>query len=299
MSASPVVAGTLWVRWSVVTFITKDSIMEPLTDLGRLSLNQMTTEPWDVRAAAEGCARAGIPYIGLWRHKVAETGLHASARIVRDAGLKVSSLCRGGMFPAATAAERRDRIDDNRRAIDECVALGTDTLVLVCGPAPGRDIDAAREMVADGIEQLIPYAADQGVRLAIEPLHPMFAVDRSVIVTLGQANDFVERFASPQVGVIVDVYHVWWDPTVYREIERARGHILGFHVNDWLVATPDILNGRGMMGDGKIELRRFRAAVEASGYDGPIEVEIFNKSLWAMPGDDILRLMSERYLEHV
>ncbi len=186
--------------------------MEPLTDLGRLSLNQMTTEPWDVRAAVEGCARAGIPYIGLWRHKVAETGLHASARIVRDAGLKVSSLCRGGMFPAATAAERRDRIDDNRRAIDECVALGTDTLVLVCGPAPGRDIDAAREMVADGIEQLIPYAADQGVRLAIEPLHPMFAVDRSVIVTLGQANDFVERFASPQVGVIVDVYHVWWDP---------------------------------------------------------------------------------------
>ena len=273
--------------------------MQALLDLQRLSLNQMTTERWDVRAAVDGCARAGIPYIGLWRHKVAETGLRRSAQLVRDAGLQVSSLCRGGMFPAASAAERRERIDDNRRAIDEAAELGTDVLVLVCGPAPDRDLDGARQMVAEAIAELIPYAMERGIRLGIEPLHPMFAADRSVIVTLSQANDFVEDLASPQVGVIVDVYHVWWDPHVHREIERARGHILGFHVNDWLVATPDILRGRGMMGDGKIEIRRLRAAVEVAGYTGPIEVEIFNQSIWDTPGDDVLFLMCERYLQYV
>lgn len=273
--------------------------MQALLDLRRLSLNQMTTERWDVRAAVEGCARAGIPYIGLWRHKVAETGLRRSAQLVRDAGFQVSSLCRGGMFPAGSAAERRVRIDDNRRAIDEAAELGTNVLVLVCGPAPDRDLDGARQMVVEGISELIPYAMERGIRLGIEPLHPMFAADRSVIVTLGQANDIVEDLASPQVGVIVDVYHVWWDPHVYKEIERSRGRILGFHVNDWLVVTPDILQGRGMMGDGKIEIRRLRAAVEASGYDGPIEVEIFNQSIWDTPGADVLNVMCERYLQFV
>jgi sugar phosphate isomerase/epimerase len=273
--------------------------MQALLDLQRLSLNQMTTERWDVRAAAEGCARAGLPYIGLWRHKVAEMGLRQSAQLVSDAGLKVSSLCRGGMFPAGSAAERRERIDDNRRAIDEAAELGTDVLVLVCGPAPDRDLDGARQMVVEAIAELIPYAMERGIRLGIEPLHPMFAADRSVIVTLGEANDMAEHFASPHVGVIVDVYHVWWDPQVYKEIERARGHILGFHVNDWLAVTPDILKGRGMMGDGKIEIRRLRAAVEAAGYDGPIEVEIFNQSIWDTPGDDVLDLMCERYLHVV
>ena len=188
--------------------------MEPFSDLARLSLNQMTTERWNVREAIEGCARARIPAIGLWRHKVAEIGLRESARAARDAGIQVSSLCRGGMFPAATASERRERIDDNRRAIDEAAELGTDVLVLVCGPAPDRDIDAARAMVADAIAELVPYAGERGVRLGIEPLHPMFAAERSVIVTLGQANDFASRFRPEQVGVVVDVYHVWWDPEV-------------------------------------------------------------------------------------
>src|SRR3712207_4944745 len=200
--------------------------MQPFTDLARLSLNQMTTERWSVRQAVEGCARAGIPGIGLWRHKVAETGLRESARLVRDAGLRVSSLCRGGMFPAATAAERRERIDDNRRAIDEAAELGTDVLVLVCGPAPDRDIDAARMMVEEGVAELVPYARERGVRLGIEPLHPMFAAERSVIVTLGQANSLAERFPVQQVGVVIDVYHVWWDPEVYRQIDRAGGRIL-------------------------------------------------------------------------
>ena len=273
--------------------------MQPFTDIARLSLNQITTERWSLREAVDGCARAGVPFIGLWRHKVAEAGLPESARLVRDAGLRVSSLCRGGMFPAATAAERQARIDDNRRAIDEAAALGADLLVLVCGPAPDRDIQAARAMVRDGIAQLLPYAAERGIRLAVEPLHPMFAADRSVIVTLAEANALVEHFDTPTLGVVIDVYHTWWDPELYTQIARAGRRIFGFHVNDWLVPPPDWLLGRGMMGDGVIELRRIRTAVDAAGYTGPIEVEIFNQAIWDLPGDEVLALMRERYLAHV
>ena len=171
--------------------------------------------------------------------------------------------------------------------------------VLVCGPAPDRDIAAAREMVAEGIAAVAPYAQERGVRLAIEPLHPMFAADRSVIVTLAEALDLAERFPREQVGLVIDVYHVWWDPQLYQQIARASGRILGFHVNDWLAPPPEHLNGRGMMGDGSSELRRMRAAVDAAGYDGPIEVEIFNRALWDMPGDELLALMCQRYLSHV
>lgn len=264
-------------------------------DLTRLSLNQATTERWDVREAIEGCRRAGIPAIGLWRHKVAATGLAESARLVRDAGLRVSSLCRGGMFPAATAAERRARIADNLRAIDEAAALGTEVLVLVCGPAPDRDIDAARAMVEDGIAAILPRAEARGITLGIEPLHPVFAADRSAIVTLGQANDLRLRLGSAQLGVVIDVYHVWWDPDLYAQIARAAGHIVGFHLNDWLAPVGDPLLSRGMMGDGVIELARIARAVDAAGYRGPIEVEIFNRSIWDMPGDATLALMRERY----
>ncbi len=273
--------------------------MQPFSDVGRLSLNQMTTERWSVHEAVDGCARAGVPAIGLWRHKVAETGLKQSAQIVRDAGLRVSSLCRGGMFPAATAAERQARIDDNRQAIDEAAELGTDVLVLVCGASPDRNIQAARDMVRDGIAELVPYARERGVKLGIEPLHPMFAAERSVIVTVAQALDIAEQFDGQDVGVVIDVYHVWWDPDVYTQIRRAAGRILGFHVNDWIVPTPDLLLGRGMMGDGVIELRRMRSAVDAVGYAGPIEVEIFNQALWETGGDEVLALMRERYLAHV
>lgn len=270
-----------------------------MSDLSRLSLNQATVERHGLREAVEGCARHGIGSIGLWRHKVAELGLAASARAVSDAGLTVSSLCRGGWFPAASAAERRERVEDNRRAVDEAVALGTDVLVLVCGPAPGRDIDGARRMVAEAIEAVAPYAADRGVRLGVEPLHPMFAGDRSVIVTLGEALDLASRFPADRVGVVVDVYHVWWDPEVHDQIARATGRILGLHVSDWLAPPPDALMGRGMMGDGVIELRRLRRAVDAAGYAGPIEVEIFNRAIWDLPLDDALTLTKERFAAHV
>jgi sugar phosphate isomerase/epimerase len=267
--------------------------------LSRLSLNQATTDRWSLREAVEGCARQGIPWIGPWRHRVAEQGLAASARLIRDAGLRVSSLCRGGWFPASSADERRARVDDNLRAVEEAAELGTDALVLVCGPAPDRDLPGARAMVADGVAATIEHAAACGVRLGIEPLHPMFAGDRSVIVTLRQALDLAERFPAERCGVVVDAYHVWWDPEVEEQVARAGGRILGYHVSDWLVPTPDLLLGRGMMGDGVIDLRRLRAAVERAGYGGPIEVEIFNQALWDTPGDDVLALVEERYLATV
>jgi sugar phosphate isomerase/epimerase len=264
-------------------------------DLSRLSLNQRTTNNWSVQEAVEGCVRAGIPWIGLWRDKVAETGLEESARIVRDAGLRVSSLCRGGMFPAKTAAERRSRLNDNRRAVEEAATLGTAVLVLVCGPSPNRDLEAARSMVEEGIDLLAPYAAELDVKLGIEPFHPALMTERSVIVTLAQALNVAERFDPEQVGVVVDVYHVFWDPDLFSQIARASGRILGFHVNDWVVPTRDPLLERGMMGDGVIELRRIRAAVDDAGYAGPIEVEIFNPEIWSRPGDKILATMKERY----
>jgi sugar phosphate isomerase/epimerase len=267
-------------------------------DLSRLSLNQKTTNNWSVREAAEGCTHADIGFIGLWRDKVAETRLSESARVVRDAGLRVSSLCRGGMFPTVTAAERRARLEDNRRAVEEAATLGTDVLVIVCGPAPERDLEAARVMVEEGISELAPYAAEVGVKLAIEPFHPVLMQERSVIVTLAQALGIAERFEPERVGVVVDAYHVWWDPELYPQISRASGRIFGFHVNDWLPPKPDLLLSRAMMGDGPIQIRRIREAVDAAGYAGPIEVEIFNQDLWNAPGDEVLALSKERYLQH-
>lgn len=275
---------------------TVSDFARPFTDIGRLSLNQATIERASLKEAVEACARHEIPYIGVWRHKLQEVGLGAAVRLVRDAGLRVSSVCRGGMFPAATRAEREARIEDNRRAIDEAAELGAEVLVLVCGAAPDRDIGAARKMVEDGIAAIAPYAAERGVRLGIEPLHPAFAGDRSCITTLREARLLAEKFDPATVGVVADVYHIWWDPELYEEIERTGSRIIAFHVNDWLVPPGNVLLNRGMMGDGVIELRRIRAAVERTGYRGPIEVEIFNEKVWSTPPDEVLSLMKERYL---
>jgi sugar phosphate isomerase/epimerase len=270
----------------------------PQPDPSLLSLNQITTDTSTLEATVKACARHGIPWIGAWRHKIQDSPAKAG-NLIRDAGLHVSSLCRGGMFPAATPQERRSRIEDNFRAIDEAVALGTDLLVLVNGPAPDRDLDSARAMVTEGIAAIQPYASKCNVRLGIEPLHPMFAADRSVVVTLAQANEIAEAFDSHSVGVIVDVFHVWWDPMVYQEISRAGDRIFGFHVSDWLVPSPSMLMGRGLMGQGVIEIRRLRKAVEAAGYKGPIEVEIFNEQLWQTPIDDALQMIQDAYLQFV
>jgi len=267
-----------------------------MDSVARLSLNQITTERASLGDTVDACARHGVPAIALWRHKVAETGVDRAARMVRDAGLRVSSLCRGGMFPAPTSAERAARIDDNRRAVDEAAALSAEVLVLVCGPAPDRDIAAARRMVADGIAALVPYAAERRVRLGIEPLHPAFAAERSCIATLREARRLAERFDAATVGVVADVYHIWWDPELYDELAGATGRLVGFHVSDWLVPVRDILMNRGMMGDGVIELRRIREAVERAGYVDPIEVEIFNQAVWDTPLEMLMPLVKERYL---
>ncbi|WEG13687.1 sugar phosphate isomerase/epimerase [Pullulanibacillus sp. KACC 23026] len=267
-------------------------------ELSRLSYNQITSDHHSLEEVAQACAVEGVPYMAPWRHKLNQENVVESARIIREAGLKVSSLCRGGMFPAATETERLARLDDNRRAIDEAAELGTDVLVLVCGPSPDRDIEGARAMVEKGIEALIPYAEERHVKLGIEPLHPVFAGDRSVISTLGQANDIAERLASPQVGVVIDVYHVWWDPRLYQEIERSKGRILGFHVNDWIKVT-DPLTSRGMMGDGVIEINRIRQAVEKAGYNGPVEVEILNHAFWNLPCEETIKQTKARFLEYV
>jgi sugar phosphate isomerase/epimerase len=269
-----------------------------VADLSRLSFNQMTAGKASLREIIDACRRQGIEWIGPWRHSVGDNPAEWG-KALRESGLKVSSLCRGGMFPAATVEERQRRIDDNRRAIDEAVAIGTDLLVLVNGPAPDKDIDGARRMVVDGIGAVVDHAAQSGIRLGIEPLHPMFAADRSVIVTLAEAIEIAEQFCSDTVGLVVDVYHVWWDPEVYRQIERAGERIFGFHVSDWIVPLPDTLMGRGLMGDGVIELPRLREAVERAGYRGPIEVEIFNEALWSQPVDNIVRSVVQRFRETV
>lgn len=268
--------------------------------LSRLSLNQRTIRGWSVPEAVAGCVRAGVPAIGLWREEVAAVGVDVAARLVRDAGLQVSSLCRGGFFSAATSEERAARAVDNRAAVDECVTLGTDVLILVCGGMVD-DLDRSREQVAEGIAELAPYAGERGVRLAIEALHPMYCADRSVIVSLAQALDLAERYPVDQVGVVVDTFHQWWDPDIAAQIARAGagGRILAYQVCDWLDPLPDILLGRGLPGEGTVDFAAFRRWLDAAGYTGPIEVEIFNADLWARDGDDVLRDVRDRYLTHV
>jgi sugar phosphate isomerase/epimerase len=270
-----------------------------MNDLSRLSLNQYTIKQWSLRQAIEGCARHDIGYIGIWRDKLAEQPIATTVQQLRDAQIKVSSLCRGGFFSAPTPEARAAQIANNRRAIDECAAIGSPVLILVCGPANGQTLNDARATVRDAINELAPYAAQCGVQLGIEPLHPMYAAERSVIVTLKQANDLAEQFPPETVGVIVDVFHLWWDPEVDHEIARAGERILGFHVSDWLVPLPDMLLGRGVMGDGVIDIPSLNATVARTGYSNPIEVEIFNQALWDMDPNEALRKICQAYLNFV
>jgi len=272
---------------------------DDMPDLSRLSLNQITIKQWSLAQAIEGCARHGIGHIGIWRDKLAEQPIPQTVRQLSDAGIKVSSLCRGGFFSAPTAAARAAQLDDNRRAIEDCAAIGSPVLVLVCGPAHGQSLEDARGTVNDAIAELAPFAEACGIKLGIEPLHPMFAAERSVIVTVEQATQIAIQFSVDTVGVVADVFHIWWDPLVHAEIARAGRRILGFHVSDWLVPLPDLLLGRGMMGEGVIDIRALRQSVESAGYTGPIEVEIFNQALWGEDPNDAVRRMVEAYRLHV
>ena len=259
------------------------------------SLNQITTPRWSVKEAAQACTRRGIRSIALWRHKIAEQGLNESVRAVRDSGLHVSSVCRGGMFPAASAEERRNRIEDNFRAVDEAAALKADVLVMVVGGASPVGIEAARRMVRDGIAELVPYAKSAGVKVGLEPLHPMFAADRSVLTTSSEGLSIAQQYAPEEVGLVLDVFHIWWDPCVMQQISATAGRIRGFHVSDWLVPLPDVLLGRGMMGDGVIDIRSLRDAVDRAGYVGLIEVEILNQAIWDVAPDSVLDRVVETF----
>ena len=256
------------------------------------SFNQATAPRWPTPELVAGCLAAGVGQVGLWREQTADFGLDNTVRAVRAAGLRVSTLCRGGFF------HRSDWLDENRRAIDEAAALGAPVLVLVSGglPAGSRDIDGARRHVADAIAQLAPYAQAAGVCLAIEPLHPMFASDRCVVSTLAQALDIAEQHPVGVVGVVVDTYHLWWDDQVYAQIARAGRRIASFQLADWATPLPEgVLTGRALPGEGCVELARLWRAVAAAGYTGPVEVEVFNDALWQRPGAEILAATQAAY----
>jgi len=258
----------------------------------RLSLNQATVKYASLADALRVSGAAGIAAIGLWREPVAEVGLDKACRLVADSGLRVSSLCRGGFFTAPAGPARQAALEDNRRAIEETAALATaaapgsaPVLVLVAGglPAGDRDLAGTRERARDAIGDLVDDARAAGVVLAIEPMHPMFAADRGVVSTLGQALDIAEQFPAEAVGVVVDTYHVWWDPDLPAQIARAgaQGRIASYQVGDWITPLgPDVLLSRGMVGDGHIDLPGISALVEAAGYRGDVEVEIFNQGIW-------------------
>jgi sugar phosphate isomerase/epimerase len=263
----------------------------------RLSLNTATVNQWSLKECIEGCVRHGVPALDPWRDKLHELGVDTAAKMIADNGLRVSALCRGGMFTGPDEDSRQTALDDNRLAVDEAVAIGAQCVVLVVGGLPegSKDMSGARSQVRDGIGKLLEHARACKMPLAIEPLHPMFAADRACINTLAQANDLCDELGGG-LGVAVDAYHVWWDPDLEKEIKRAKGRILGFHVCDWLVPTKDLLLDRGMMGDGVIDLPAMRQMVEDAGYDGLIEVEIFSaENWWKRDGDEVMKTVIDRF----
>ena len=266
-----------------------------MANLSRLSLNQITVEQWSIAETVEACVRHQIGSIALWRYGIADTGLQRCVQLVRNAGLHVTSVCRGGMFPASEPAERKRRIEDNLRAIDEAAELDADCLVLVTGADPKVSLCDARAMVKDGIEEIAPYARVRGVRLGVEPLHPLFAGDRSVINTIDQAMEIVNQYPAELLGIVLDVIHIWWDPRLEALVDSCRGRIMGFHVSDWPVPIPDPVKCRAMMGDGVIDIPGIRQMVEQAGYMGPIEVEILNQAIWDTPCEEVVTQMMERF----
>jgi sugar phosphate isomerase/epimerase len=270
-------------------------------DLRWLAINSATIKAWPLDQQIEGCARAGITGIAPWRYGLADLGISRARELLRTYQMMVTCLCRGGMFTAADAAGRQAAIDDNRRAVDEAAEIGARCLVLVAGGLPpgSKDVAGAREQIRDGIAAMLPHARAANMPLAIEPLHPMTAADRCLINTLDQAIDLCDELGAG-TGVVVDVYHLWWDPELPAAIDRARGRILTYHVCDWLVPTTDLLEDRGMMGDGVIDLRGIRAMVEEAGYAGHCDVEIFSaRNWWTRDPAEVLQVAIERYRKFV
>jgi sugar phosphate isomerase/epimerase len=264
-----------------------------------LSINQATVPRWSALEVLEGCAAAGYRGVGLWRDRVCEEGVVNVAKRAARLGIEVTSLCRGGWFLVPEPTTPSARKLDNRQAVDEAAELGAHTLVIVSGPGPDRDLEGARRAVGEAVQDLARYASVSGVTLAIEPMHPLYCGDRSVVVTLAQALQ-IARLARPTgVGVVLDSYHIWWDPELEGRISDAAGSIFAVQLADWLAPPPDPLNGRGMLGDGTIDLRRFCQLCRGAGYEGLFEVEIFNPEIWALDPAETLELIAQRYAAHL
>lgn len=272
-----------------------------IRDTSRLCIHTVTTKPWPLDDAIRHFGASGVKGMTVWRDALAGHDIAAAGQRIRDAGMDVVSLCRGGFFPASDAAGRQLAIDDNLRAIDEAAALGAPLIVLVCGAIPGQPLSDSRKQIQDGIEAVLDHAGACGVKLGIEPLHPMYADSRSAVNTMGQANDMAAAIDSPWVGVTVDVYHLWWDPNLQAEIKRCgeMGRLFSFHVCDWKNPTADLLLDRGLMGEGCIDIPEIRGWVEETGFDGFIEVEIFSTRYWSSNQGDFLKQIVEAYLQHV
>jgi sugar phosphate isomerase/epimerase len=271
-----------------------------LTDYSKLCVHTITTKPWSVEEAAENYSSAGITAISVWRDTLEGRNIQAVGEQLHSHGLSVVSLVRGGFFSAVDATDRHRAIEDNQRAIDEASALGSPLVVLVCGASPHQPLEVSREQIQKGIEQILPYAEENNVKLAIEPLQPMYADCRSAINTMKQANELAAYYQSPYVGVAVDVYHVWWDPELETEIIRAgrNGNLFAFHICDWLTPTTDMLNDRGLMGEGCIPIRKIRGWMNAAGFDGYHEVEIFSNKHWAEDQHAYLEKIKKAYIDH-
>lgn len=266
--------------------------------MNRLCIHTVTTKPWSTEECISRYAQAGVGGITFWRYNLEGRDPATVGRQAREAGLEITSLCRGGFFPASTAEGRQKAIDDNRRCIAEAQALGAPLIVLVCGAVPGQPLGESRKQIADGIAAVLPEAEAAGVKLGIEPLHPMYADDRSAVNTMRQANEICDAFGShASLGIAADVYHIWWDPELQAQIElsAALHRLFAFHICDWKTPTTDLLNDRGLMGEGCIPIRQISDWVDATGFTGMREVEIFSNRYWAMDQDAWLAKITEAY----
>jgi sugar phosphate isomerase/epimerase len=270
---------------------------EPINELSKLCVHTITTKPWNINDAAKNYAASGVKGITVWRDAFTGRNIRQTGQMLREHDLSIVSLCRGGFFPSVDSEKRKLAIDDNRKAIEEAFELGTKLIVLVCGADPAQSLEDSRKQIQDGIAELIPEASAAGIQLAIEPLHPMYADARSAINTLSQANDMIEALNSPWVGVAVDVYHLWWDPNLEKEIERCGKNkaLLAFHICDWKTPTTDFLNDRGLMGEGCIPTRKIMTWVENTGFKGFHEVEIFSTKYWKMDQSEFLKQIITSY----
>ena len=271
-----------------------------ITDFSKLCVHSITTKPWPIEKSAREFSDAGIGGITVWRDALTGRNITATGKMLKDLNLEVVSLCRGGFFPSVNIVDRQKAIEDNLKAIDEAFELGAPMVVLVCGATPGQPVSEWRKQIQERIVACLAHAEAAKVKLAIEPLHPMYAGDRSAINTLEQANDMAEAIQSPWVGIALDVYHLWWDPNLETQIKRCgqNDHLAAFHICDWNSPTLDMLNDRGLMGEGCINIKQIRGWVEEAGFNGFNEVEIFSNLYWSQDQDEFLRKIKDAYLKY-